>query len=155
MKPLTIIVSLLLLSVESNSQITATTSSGKIVILKSDGTWKYADNSKIDEKPCIEFHAGNLTIKNNTDKDIYFYYHFQSIYGLSPSFVKVKAKSSKAINSLSSGLKETKGHEKYKYAWKATLETQRNEFAINEMEGIESGTFVISDCESTEIEVDN
>ena len=112
-------------SSSSYSQITATTSSGKRVILNLDGTWKYADNTKIDQKPCAEFRTGNLTVKNNTDKDIYFYYHFQGKHGLSPSFIKIKAKSSKTINNLKTG-QGTSEWEQFRYAWKATIESQVN-----------------------------
>ena len=36
-----------------------------------------------------------------------------------------------------------------------SLESQPNSFHISEMEGIESGDFVMNDCETTEVEVDN
>lgn len=152
MKKLIVLIISVTFSMSSHSQITATTSSGKKVILNMDGTWKYADNTKIDQKPCAEFHTGNLTVKNNTDKDIYFYYNFN---GLSPKFVKVKAKSSKSVNALASFQETMYGKELYNYSWKATLELQRNGATMQEIEGIESGDFVINDCEATEIEVDN
>lgn len=155
MKSLIVLIIAIAFSISGYSQITATTSSGKKVILNSDGTWKYADNTKIDQKPCADFHTGNVTVKNNTDKDIFFYYHYQGIFGRSPNFVKVKAKSSKTISALTSEQNTIFGKEQFRYAWKATLESQRNDISIKDMEGIESGIFVITDCESTELEVDN
>ncbi len=154
MKKITILLIIItLFSITSYSQISAITSSGKRVILNTDSTWKYADGSNITpEKPCIQFHTGNLTIKNNTDKDIYFYYHYNGIYGYDASLAKIKAKSSKTVSSLTT---ISPGKNQFKYAWKAALESQRNNIQISEMEGIENGEFVLNDCETTEVEVDN
>ncbi len=157
MKKITILLIIItLFSITSYSQISAITSSGKRVILNTDSTWKYADGSNnTPEKPCIQFHTGNLTIKNNTDKDIYFYYHFNGIHGYNPSVAKVKAKSSKTVSSLTTCIEDSGKKFQFKYGWKATLESQKNNIQISEMEGIENGDFVLNDCETTEVEVDN
>jgi hypothetical protein len=139
----------------SFSQIRATTSSGKKVILNMDGTWKYADNTAIQQKPCAENHTGNLTVKNNTDNDIYFYYSNSGEYSTSTQFVKIKSKSTKSINNLPLSYESYGSPIKYDYVWKATNETQRNGEAIQRMEGIENGKFTLVECDETEIEIGN
>lgn len=136
------------------SQITATTSSGKKVILNMDGTWKYADNTIVNQKPCAENKTGNLTIKNNTDNDIYFYYS-SSEYSTSNSFIKIKSKSSKAINNLPVVDKNWNAEAKISYAWKATLELQGTSRTIHSMEGVESGQFILLECDVLDLEVGN
>lgn len=139
----------------SFAQISATTSSGKKVVLSMDGTWKYADNTVIQQKPCAENHTGNLTVKNNTDNDIYFYYSNSGEYSTSTQFVKIKSKSSKAINNLPLSYESYGTAIKYQYVWKASNEIQSSGEAIHRMEGIENGSFTLIECDATEIEVGN
>jgi hypothetical protein len=155
MKALTLLLLMNYLYLFSFSQISATTSSGKSVILNMDGTWKYADNTSIQQKPCAENHTGNLTIKNNTEHDIYFYYSNSGEYSTSNQFVKIKSKSSKAINNLPISYESYGSPIKYDYVWKATNEIQRNGETIHRMEGIENGRFTLLECDVIEIEVGN
>lgn len=148
MKALLVSILLCLFSVSSQSQITATTSAGKKVILNMNGTWKYADGESLQEKPCQKNHTGNLTVKNNTDTVIYFYYTPSGTYSSEKEFVKIRPKSSKTINDLESS------DQNIDYNWTATYELQLTNIPWNRISGIGKGMFVIIACEVAELEVE-
>ncbi|GEM_PF-1866700 len=130
-----------------SAQIFATTSSGKKVILNMDGTWKYADDSD-SEKPCLRNHTGNLTVTNNTDIDIYFYYSTTGLFN-----VLVKAGTSKTISNIKCC--PVNRDEQMQYYWVASLELVDNPIGIHRVEGIERGTFSITECKTEELEIGN
>jgi len=147
MKTLLFTTIVLLLTFTANSQITATTSSGKKVILSMDGTWKYADGEVVVEKNCQKNHTGNLTVKNATDTTIYFYYtRYEGT--TQREFIKLRPKSSKTINDLESSAQNISYH------WLATYELQHINAPWYAISGIGKGSFVIVECEVAEIEVE-
>ncbi len=140
-------------AVAANAQISATTSSGRKVMLNTDGTWKYADGSQ-EEKPCNKNHTGNISIKNATGNDIYFYYTY-SIDGKA-AFVKIKANSTKAINDLIIGNWGWDGKitETHNYKWKALLELVETTYSFDSIKGaIETGSFMVDECGLKEVSV--
>lgn len=138
------------------AQIVATTSSGKKVYLFSNGTWKYADNTKPEEiKACATNHTGNVTFKNNTDKDLYIYYTFRS-NGLFDNYsktLKVKAKSSKTVEDLPVFMNNNY-IDRMTYSWKATYEAALSNNDINYLQSLENGNFNLEDCGNKEIAID-
>ena len=144
---------LLLTVLYSQAQIFATTSAGKKVILNTDGTWKYADGGQ-EEKPCSKNHTGNITVKNATGGDIYFYYSTNE-YGKT-EFVKVKANASKTIYDLYVGITNWQGQvtEAHNYKWRVTPELVENASTLSYIKGaIETGSFMVNECESKEVSV--
>lgn len=146
---------LLLLFVYGNisvfSQINATTSTGKKVILNEDGTWKYKDGSSMikEDKGCQESRSGNISVQNNSSKDIYFYYatDTRSLKGV--KYSKIKGNSSKTLKYIP--LHGDNG----RYHWKAVTELADNQTTLQDLEGIGSGTFNIVICETNEVEIDD
>lgn len=135
----------------SKAQIFATTSAGKQVILYQDGTWKYQGSATAGEteKPCLKNGTGNLTIKNNSESDIYFYY--DGLY-LGKSYVKVKAGTSKSVTNIRcNGF----NGQSIVYKWNAALELDGYNMPVSDMKGIGKGSFTLTPCETEEIEVDN
>ncbi|MBK9792199.1 MAG: hypothetical protein IPP60_03660 [Sphingobacteriales bacterium] len=131
-----------------DAQIMATTSAGKKVVLNLDGTWKYA-NADDAESTCQKNKTGNLTIKNNTSNDIYFYY---SATG-NVSNTKIKAGASKTISNLKS---TTSYGSKLSYDWLVSYELYSINTASRVMylEGFERGEIGIESCETQEIDIE-
>jgi len=138
----------------ANAQILATTSTGKKVFLYQDGTWKYADGGQ-EEKPCAKNHTGEITVKNATGSDIYFYYATDE-YG-KKEFVKVKANAKKTISDLYVGSYDWQGklNNAYNYKWKATAELdQSGGTLLTYVRGeIETGSFMVNECDVKEISI--
>lgn len=144
------IIPIILLSLScyvANAQIFATTSAGKKVLLNTDGTWKYAEATDA-ESPCTKNKTGNLTVKNSTASDIYFYYN---VHG--NQYVKVKAGVSKTISNIVCC--PSYSDNSTPYSWVATLEIDMNNSHISSIQGIERGNFSITPCQTEEIEIDN
>lgn len=150
MKNLFFLFVILITSLQSNSQINAVTSDGKKIILNTDGTWKYVDGTPNTKKACEESNTGNLSIKNNTDTSIYFYYTTGGRSSRQNKFIKVKAKSTKSVNDLESGYGS-----RFRYEWKAAKELYPAEIEFGDIQGIENGEFIVNVCALTEVEVDN
>lgn len=139
------------IAVQISAQIAATTSAGKKVLLNADGTWKYADAGQ-DEKPCHKNHTGNLSIKNVTNNDLYFYYA-KSDYEKA-EYVKVKANAAKTISDLYVGNFDWQGKLSFahNYKWKALLELVETNYTFNYIKGaVETGSFMVEECGLKEI----
>ena len=147
--------SILLFSQELLSQTYATTTGGRKVVLNKDGTWKYVDNNVNGNKgdndsECEKYHRGNVTINNNHDYDVYFYYSENS--SASPvNFVKVKSKSSKTLRDVCSS--DYCGT----YVWAAfTEEVQINSFNLGNISSgfVAKGDLIVSKCGNKEIDIE-
>lgn len=136
------------------SQISATTSSGKKVMLNLNGTWKYT-NAEDREPPCVQKHLGKVKITNNTDNDIYFYFSsdFNYLYN-NIQYYKIKAMSNRIIEDLYT-VRGTPGAIKINnYKWKTSYELFQginNSTYLSEIAGFEYGNYVLNDCEIKEI----
>lgn len=141
---------LLFLNVICFAQIPATTANGRAVILNNDGTWKYADGTPVNVQPCQQNKTGNITVANNGNSDIYFYYAMtQGNWSGETQYIKIKAKTSKTISNLSYGYLQGQ------YKWKALLELAGPRPEIEYLEGIAAGTFQVIVCDNTDVEVDD
>ncbi len=144
------------LFINTNAQeIQATTSAGKKVILNvDDKSWRWANESD-GEKLCITNHTGNVLIHNNTKQDIYLYYSaYPNSYDY--EYVKVKAGAHREIENLYTKRIQQYSDEIFTYKWTVAYELYDNKNGyqkLNKIQGFDSGTFILNDCETKDVKI--
>ncbi|MDB5226578.1 MAG: hypothetical protein JWN78_771 [Bacteroidota bacterium] len=156
-----ILISLIVVARFSYAQeIFATTSAGKKVILNINNyTWRYA-NSEDSQDPCKTTRTASVLIQNNTSQDIYFYC-FGDYTGGTLTHTKIKAHTPKQIDRLYTVWGQRYDLMNCQYKWKASYElyddTKFNEYPQSSFDGLtgfESGNFILNDCETKTITIE-
>ncbi len=155
----------ILFSTINAQEIEGTTSGGKKIMLNIDNmTWRYV-NKEDGQKPCYTNATADLIIKNHTNHDIYFHYvyskntasEFYYYYG---DVVKVQANADRKIDRVHTRKLYTPGDTKvYDFAWTVSYESYQikwnGDYTLKGVKGFDNGTFIVYDCETEIIDIND
>lgn len=147
MKGFLFFVILLACSLTNYAQLHGKLDNGREVLLKTDGTWKYADAGTSPD--CIPAHTGTITVINKTSTAIYFYYATNIYIPKYLYFKKINAGDTTTIPDVP----VNNGHGG-KYDWKALLDKADNDVPLDKMTGIARGTLLVTQCADKKIIVE-
>lgn len=127
------------------SQISATTTNGRKVTLRDDGTWVYADGPGMgttDERDCETNFYGRVLFKNNSNKDAFVV--IANGYGSIKYKLKVQARESKYIDNIIAKTRENGPALKYQYL--ILLEEPSSQISYERLDYKTNGTFFVKIC---------